>query len=46
MINLLHSQVSCEVDESMLEDELADKPGKTIRNEVLRIARYPNPVSD
>ena len=32
-----------EVDESDPEDEL-DKPGTTVGNEVLRVARYPNPV--
>ena len=33
-----------DVEEGKLEEELVDKPGTTIRNEVFRIALYSNPV--
>ena len=33
-----------DVEEGKLEEELVDKPGVHDRNEVLRVALYPNPV--
>ena len=33
-----------DVEEDQLEEELVDKPRKNNRNEVLRVALYPNTV--